>query len=99
MQYTILLSADAELDLIEGSDWYEQQRPHLGAEFELCVEVRLLEISRNPHECQQRYREVHIAFVDRFPYGIHYLVGSSEVYVIGIFHTSRNPTNWDKRSS
>jgi len=98
VKYTVLLSADSESDLFEASDWYEEQRQHLGAEFELCVEARLLEISRNPNECQQRYRDVHIAFVDRFPYGIHYLVGKAEVYVIGILHTSRNPTNWDERS-
>lgn len=97
MSYTILLSADSESDFFQGIEYYEQLRKHLGAEFNLCIEARLLEISRNPKQCQLRYKEVHIAFIDRFPYGIHYLVGDKEVYVIGIFHTSQDPTNWDNR--
>ncbi len=96
MVYLVLVSDDAERDFIEAFDWYEMQRKGLGSELELCIEARLNGIARNPFGYQLRYKDVHVAFVERFPYGIHYLIDGHDIQVIGIFHMSRNPTRWDE---
>ena len=77
--------------------WYEDQREGLSFDFELCLEVGINEIQRSPSAFQKKYKEVKIRFINRFPYGIHYLVKEDIITVIGIFHTSRSPKNWSKR--
>ncbi|MCF8460442.1 MAG: type II toxin-antitoxin system RelE/ParE family toxin [Flavobacteriales bacterium] len=94
--YRIHVSNEAFLDLAQAFDWYEEQRSGLGSELELCVDARIHAIARNPFHYQERYKQVHIAFVDRFPYGIHYLIEDNDIRIIGIFHMSRNPENWNE---
>ena len=75
----------------------EDQREGISFDFELCLEVGINEIQRSPSAFQKKYKEVKIRFINRFPYGIHYLVKEDIITVIGIFHTSRSPKNWSKR--
>jgi plasmid stabilization system protein ParE len=77
--------------------WYEEQRIGLSYDFELCLEAGLDEISRNPDAFQKKYKNVKIRFISRFPYGIHYQLEKDGIVVIGVFHTSRSPKNWNKR--
>ena len=67
----------------------------LSHDFELCLEAGISEIMRTPLAFQQRYKNVKILFINRFPYGIHYILKSDEIIVIGIFHTSRSPKKLD----
>lgn len=91
------LTDDALFDIEEITSWYEDQRKGLSYDFELCLEAGINEIIRTPLAFQQRYKEVKILFINRFPYGIHYILKKEEVVIIGVFHTSRSPKNWDKR--
>ena len=77
--------------------WNDEQREGLSFDFELCLEVGLTEITRNPDIFQKRYKNVKIHFIARFPFGIHYVIKENDIIVIGIFHTSRSPKNWNKR--
>ncbi|MBS1526594.1 MAG: type II toxin-antitoxin system RelE/ParE family toxin [Bacteroidetes bacterium] len=89
-----MISDESRLDILEAYSWYESRRPGLGNDFELCLEAGLNQIERNPLLFQKRYRQLHIHFIDRFPYGIHYLIDNDTVKVIGVFHTSMNPKRW-----
>ena len=88
---------DALFDIEEITKWYEDQRKGLSYDFELCLEAGINEITRTPLAFQKRYKNVKILFINRFPYGIHYVLKSDEIIVIGVFHTSRSPKNWSKR--
>lgn len=77
--------------------WYEKQREGLSYDFELCLEAGISEIQRMPSAFQKKYRNVKILFIQRFPYGIHYIVNNNAIIIIGIFHTSRSPKNWAYR--
>jgi len=90
-------SRDALLDLEDIILWYEEQREGLSYDFELCLEAGLAEITRTPSAFQKKYINVKIVFINRFPYGIHYIINPDSIIVIGIFHTSRSPNNWNKR--
>lgn len=93
----IKFTREALLDVEEIVRWYEEQRIGLSYDFELCLEASLSEINRNPESYQKRYKKVKIKFVNRFPYGVHYVTFSNEITILGIFHTSRSPNNWSKR--
>ncbi|MFP9113072.1 type II toxin-antitoxin system RelE/ParE family toxin [Flavobacterium sp. RHBU_3] len=88
---------DAVKDVEEAILWYEEQRTGLSFDFELCLEVAVSEIIRNPEAFQSRYKNVKIVFIKRFPFGIHYIETAEMIIVIGVFHTSRSPKSWKKR--
>ncbi len=93
----IQLTKEALLDFEDIILWYEDQREGLSYDFELCLEAGLSEISRTPLAFQKKYKNVKVVFIQRFPYGIHYIINPDKIIVIGIFHTSRSPKNWSSR--
>lgn len=84
---------EALFDIEEIVLWYENIRDGLSYDFELCLEIGLAEITRNPQSFQKRYKTVKIIFIKRFPYGIHYIIKENEIIIVGAFHTSRSPKN------
>ncbi len=97
MKYTLQISEEAILDASEASIWLEQQIPGLSSSFDLCMDAALMAIQRNPKICQVRYKKVRVVFTERFPYGIHYIIVKNEIRVLGVFHTSKSPSNWVDR--
>lgn len=95
---SIQLTKEALFDIEEITLWYEDQREGLSFDFELCLEVGINEIQRTPSAFQKRYKQVKIRFINRFPYGIHYIVNNEIITIVGVFHTSRSPSNWLKRN-
>ena len=95
----VVFIKEALFDIEEIVIWYEEQREGLSYDFELCLEVGINEIQRNPSAFQKRYKSVKIRFIQRIPYGIHYIEKEDKIIVLGIFHTSRSPKNWSKRTS
>ena len=95
---SIQFTKEAVFDIEEIVFWYEDQREGLSYDFELCLEAGINEIQRTPPAFQKRYKEVKIRFINRFPYGIHYIVNDEIITIIAVFHTSRSPSNWVKRN-
>ncbi|MBX2916949.1 MAG: type II toxin-antitoxin system RelE/ParE family toxin [Cyclobacteriaceae bacterium] len=98
MPLKYLLSREAEDDLLDAYDWYEQQRVGLGEEFLESMESARETILKNPETYRIRYKKRIRAFlVNRFPYLILYILENETVNVVAIFHTSRNPRILIKR--
>ncbi|MEO5572203.1 MAG: type II toxin-antitoxin system RelE/ParE family toxin [Bacteroidia bacterium] len=97
MNFELLISEEAALDIEDAFRWYQMQRDGLGKDFELCLEAGLNRILRNPKHFQKKYKIVRVHFIERFPYGIHYLTEERLIKVVGVFHTARNPKSWDER--
>ena len=95
--HTISFTKEALFDIEDIVLWYEEQRVGLSYDFELCLEVGLAEIFRNPDNFQKRYKSVQVRFIARFPYGIHYVVKENAIVIMAVFHTSLSPKNWTKR--
>jgi len=93
----IRFTKEAFLDIEDAALWYEHQRQGLSFDFELCLEVGIQEISRTPLAFQKKYKQVYVRFINRFPYGIHYIIKNDLITVIGVFHTSRSPKDWSSR--
>ncbi len=97
--FKLILKPLAEIDIKEAAIWYDFQREGLGEELLLALEAKFIEIQRNPHQFRIIYQNVRRAFSSRFPYGIFYIIEESNLYIIAVVHTSRNPSHWKKRSS
>jgi hypothetical protein len=61
--HTIRFTKEALLDVEEAIRWYENHRIGLSYDFELCLEVGIAEISRNPDNFQLRYKNVKVRFI------------------------------------
>jgi plasmid stabilization system protein ParE len=94
---SIVLRAEAVAEFDEAFDFYGAQRIGLGPEFAAEVQRALDRIVRNPelHPCVAA--DVRKSAVRRFPYCIFYRAHVDRVEVIAIFHTSRDPAEWQGR--
>jgi plasmid stabilization system protein ParE len=77
--------------------WYESERTGLGTEFEAEVQALLALVSKQPDRFPLTVRGIREAPVDRFPYCVCYRVRPDRVFVVGLFHQSRDPQEWQSR--
>jgi plasmid stabilization system protein ParE len=98
MKKPLIVRAEAEADLAEAFQWYEQQVPGLGDQFLLSVDAVMASIERNPQLYPVVYRGViRRALTRRFPYGVFFADGDRSVSVIAVAHVKRNPRFWQDR--
>ena len=99
MEFEILISEAAELDIENAMNWYQNQKAGLEMEFQNELFASVRKIGKQPLVHQIRYQKTRVRFLKRFPYGIHFNVNNeqSTILLIGLFHTSENPVKWKKR--
>jgi len=102
MKLTLIVRDQAVIDVDEAGKWYDEQREGLSVDFELCVEAGFDDILLQSEGYQFRYRGiVRVRYIKRFPYGIHYIVENrgeeTRIFVIAVFHTSKDPNSWTER--
>ncbi|MFQ4141676.1 type II toxin-antitoxin system RelE/ParE family toxin [Chlorogloeopsis sp. ULAP02] len=98
MNYKLLIRPEAELDIEEAYEWYEEGNPGLGYEFIRAVDACLASVGRNPLPYPVVNQEVRRALIRRFPYGVFYFLQEDIITVIGCFHVKRDPQQWQNQS-
>ncbi len=98
MSRSLLVRPEAEADLVEAFDWYEECSRGLGSEFLLAVDAVLECVIRNPEQYTVVHKEIRRALLRRFPYGVFFLTEPDRVIVLAVFHASRNPARWRERA-
>ncbi|MEG0761362.1 ParE toxin of type II toxin-antitoxin system, parDE [Chryseobacterium piscicola] len=95
----IVISENADFDLSEIADWYNEINKKLIWLFLKDFKKTIKHISENPFSCEFRYGNFRIAYLKRFPFGIHYQFDENKnmLKIFSVFHTSRNPENWKER--
>ena len=93
----ILLAPAAVAEIEEAFDWYEKQRPGLGAAFRTALRDCLARIGADPRQCQIVHRGTRRALLRRFPYGVFYREYPEMIVVIACMHARRDPTRWRSR--
>jgi toxin ParE2 len=94
---TLRIEAAAQQELEEAAEWYAAIRPALAAEFlaEFDHGIRMIVQAPNAwHPVDPNLRRYRL---DRFPYGIIYHPGATEIVVIAIGHLHRQPDYWRGR--
>ncbi|PZR71984.1 MAG: addiction module toxin RelE [Chthoniobacterales bacterium] len=87
----LIFKPEAERDLTEAYEWYEERDKGLGSEFIRAVDTCASQIQRHPEMYPVAYRDVRQAVTRRFPYSIFYLVEEDTVVIVSVFHASRDP--------
>jgi plasmid stabilization system protein ParE len=78
--------------------WYEQRKTGLGTDFLDEVERVLAAMTSNPARYGFAKTDIREALLIRFPYAIYYRVLSNRIRVLAVFHTSRDPADWQSRT-
>jgi plasmid stabilization system protein ParE len=89
MNYEIRFRVEAERDLDGISSYYDSILPILTERFFTEFFETLQYIEQNPNLFQVRYREIRIAPLYKFPYGIHYKERNGKVFIFRVLHTKR----------
>ena len=98
MPFKYQLSEEAELDVLNAYDWYEEQQLGLGSYFLEALDKAEKAIIRNPTSFRFRHKNKVRGFVvDKFPFPILYVVSQNTIDVISVFHTSQRPNSWQSR--
>jgi plasmid stabilization system protein ParE len=98
MNLPVVLRTEAQADFDEAFDWYESQRPGLGIDFTAQVQEVFDRISANPLLHAVVFQDLRKAVVRRFPYSVIYRAEATQVLVLAVFHSKREPSIWQGRA-
>ena len=98
--YKLQIDEDALQDIKNATDWYNEQLPNLGWQFQKQVKLQINSLKKNAMLFRNRYENVRCMMIKKFPFMVHYVINSemSQVDVFAVIHTSRNPKIWEKRA-
>lgn len=99
MAANLITDPDAEADVSEAYDWYEQQRVGLGEDFLAAVDDAIAAVCRSPKIRRVVFKTYRRTLTRRFPYAVYYGYddGTDTVTVYVVIHTSRDPKVWQNR--
>ena len=97
MSLSIIFKRIARAELDDAIDWYEQRSTGRGAAFAAAVRGILKEIADQPGRYAVVYRDVREALVPGYPYAIYYQEKTSQILVLSVFHSARDPAVWQSR--
>ncbi len=90
---------DAETELNEAVDYYDQCQEGLGLEFAKTVYAAIENICRYPLAWTPLSRNTRKCLLSRFPYGLVYQHKGDEIIVIAVMQLNRKPDYWRKRKA
>lgn len=97
MAYKIITSSKAESDVEKAIIHYKDIKVQLAKDFLSELKDTRKYIHENPKKIQVRYANIRIAFLKRFPFGVHYRFENKTISILSILHTSENPDeHWIK---
>ena len=97
MSRRLIVRPEAEAELVDAFDWYEDRVPGLGSEFLLCVDATFNAILRSPYQYPHVHKIVRRALTRRFPFEVFFVEDDERVVVLSVFHAKRNPKRWQER--
>jgi plasmid stabilization system protein ParE len=89
----VFFTAAARTDLDDALAWYGARSPEAGAQFQDALRAVIFRIRDNPKQFPASPHRTRRALLRRFP------ETRAAVYVVAVFHTSRNPKTWQRRTS
>lgn len=97
MNHQLIIRPEAESEMAEAFDWYEERQPGLGLEFLQCVGAAFSNILNNPGQFPQIYRTIRRTLIRRFPYQVCFTINDRLVVILSVFHAKRDPKRWQNR--
>ena len=91
-KYKVFVLNLAKEDFEAGKNYYQQiPVKGLSNRFKSAVKSKLIKISKHPTAYSVRYKNVRIAYTEKFPYAIHFFIESDNIFITAIIFDKRNP--------
>jgi plasmid stabilization system protein ParE len=100
MTRRVVIEAEAEKELKEAADWYNEQKPGLGRRFARDVRALMRKAAENPSRFRLVSRLTRQARLPRWHYyAVYFTVCDSpaQIIVVAVFHAKRNPGDLRQR--
>ncbi len=92
LKYNVFITNLAKEDFKAGEKYYKQIPVNgLSNRFVNAVKNTLLRIEKRPGSFAVRYRNIRIAYTEKFPYAIHFFIDDKSVFVTAIIFDKRDP--------
>ncbi len=98
LNYEIIVSGEAQIEVCEAFDYYEEKNKGLGFEFMRSLDAVLQAVKRNPFAYQTIHKETRRVLLRKFPYALFYVADEKRIVVIACFHQKRSSIDWLRRS-
>jgi toxin ParE1/3/4 len=95
----VLFTDAAQADLADTLSWYEAHAPEIVSRFREALRAVMARIERNPQQFTPSPHGTRKALLRRFPYLVIFREQDEAAYVVAVFHTSRDPQIWERRTS
>lgn len=95
--HDVRIRPEAEQDVTESFEWYEERVPGLGSRFIAAVDDAIEHVRQHPTRYPITYRGIRQSLVKHFPFSICYLAHKTEIEIVAILHASRAPRELHKR--
>jgi len=95
--YNLRIRTLARQDIQDTINYYDKINPKITDRLlnELFAEFKL--IKTNPYIYSEKYKTTRVAYLKKFPFGIHFIVTDKNIDILAVLHTGRNPLTWTKR--
>ena len=97
MSLPVRFLPEAREEFDQATDWYAACGTALGLDFVARVRDVIRRLAANPKMHAVVHGDVRKAVVSRFPYVVLYREDAGELIVVSVFHTSRDPADWQGR--
>ncbi len=97
--YRLVSDPRADRDIEGTFHWYEHEQSGLGLEFLDELRATYDRIVKGPLMYQELRTGVRRALFGRFPYAVYFAVEGHVIVVLAVLHASRDPAEWQRRSS
>ena len=97
MSLPVVFRPQAEGELLDARQWYEERRTGLGEAFRSAVDEVVARVSGQPRLFPRVHGEMRRALVHRFPYGLYFEIVEDQIVVLGVVHGHRDPRVWGSR--
>lgn len=98
MSLSVVLTPEARQEYDDAFDFYEARQAGLGKTFAGRVRDVLTRTGKSPKMHGVVSGDIRKAVVTEFPYCVYYRERADRVEVIAVFHTSRDPADWQGRA-
>lgn len=98
MTLPVVFRQQARREFDAAGEWYEKERPGLGLEFLVEIDALLKRVAEHPRQFPALYRDVRKAVARRFPYSVYFRERDRRIVVLAVFHSARNPVEWQRRA-
>lgn len=95
MTFSFHPAARAEFD--GAIDYYEQKESGLGWDFAIEVHSAIQNIVSYPTAWPALEGEIRRCLTKRFPFGVIYVIGKTDIHILAVMHLHRQPDYWKVR--